>query len=404
MGVTLANYDKALKDFYLDPAREQLNHAVMTLAMIERSSEQVEGRNAVLSLHLGRNSGVGARPELGVLPTAGQQAFVEERTALKYNYATIELSKQSMTLAKTDRGSFVRPVEREMEGAMQDLRREVNRQVFNDAGQNIAQCGVTSAANVVVLATTTNEAQMRFFEVGMVVDIGTSASTTAIATARTITAVNIAGKTITINGAAVTTTASHFVYRSGIAAVGNEITGLRQIVNNTGALFGVDPSTQPIWASEVYANGGTNRTFADTLIEQAVDTADTISGEWPDIIICSKGARRNFVNQQKANKRYDGSVNTVRAGYKGIPIDVGDNGELTMFTDRDCPNNRAFGLNTKRMCQREASDWDWEDLDGSILTRAANGTHAFNAILYKFHELVTEKRATHFRIDDLSES
>jgi hypothetical protein len=57
--------DAALKEYYLPPAREQLNNENMMLAQIERTSRHVEGRRAVLSLHVQRNSGVGARAEGG---------------------------------------------------------------------------------------------------------------------------------------------------------------------------------------------------------------------------------------------------------------------------------------------------------------------------------------------------
>ena len=96
-----------------------------------------------------------------------------------------------------------------------DMRRDINRQVYGTSNGVVATCGVTTGANVIVLDANTTVTQMRQMEVGMLVDIGTIAAPFTIAQARQITAVNRAAKTITINGAVVTTGATHFIFRSG---------------------------------------------------------------------------------------------------------------------------------------------------------------------------------------------
>ena len=65
MALTLTTADSALKEDYQPAIREQLNNEIMMLAQIESNSTDVEGRRAVLSLHVSRNSGVGPRAEGG---------------------------------------------------------------------------------------------------------------------------------------------------------------------------------------------------------------------------------------------------------------------------------------------------------------------------------------------------
>ena len=84
MTATTSTLDAALKEYYLPPAREQLNNENMMLAQIERSTQHVEGRRAVLSLHVSRNTGIGARGEGEALPTAGSQGFAAQRVGLAY--------------------------------------------------------------------------------------------------------------------------------------------------------------------------------------------------------------------------------------------------------------------------------------------------------------------------------
>ena len=170
--------DAALKEYYLPPAREQLNNENMMLAQIERTSRHVEGRRAVLSLHVSRNSGVGARAEGGALPTAGSQGYAEERVTLAYNYLRIKVSGQAMKATASDAGSFVRALSSEMTQGVNDLRRDINRQIFNDGNAAIAQCASVSSATITLTSPTTQ--QLNQMHVGMLIDVGTVSDADAI--------------------------------------------------------------------------------------------------------------------------------------------------------------------------------------------------------------------------------
>mgnify|MGYP001384185854 CR=1 FL=1 len=58
MALSLSTADAALKEDYLPPLREQLNNANVLDAIVSKNTQDVEGRRAVLSLHVSRNSGV----------------------------------------------------------------------------------------------------------------------------------------------------------------------------------------------------------------------------------------------------------------------------------------------------------------------------------------------------------
>lgn len=404
MTATTTTLDGALKEYYLPPAREQLNNKTMMLAQIERTSRHVEGRRAVLSLHVRRNSGVGARPEGGTLPAAGRQTYIEERVGLAYNYLRCAVSGQSMKATASDAGSFVRALSSEMNDGVKDLRRDINRQVFNNTNHTIAQCDTTTASTEVELVSTTGDTAMRQFEIGMLVDIGTTADPTAIATNREITAVDrdvVAGtQSITISGAAVTTTSSHYVTRTGNA--GNELIGLREIVANSGTLHNVNPSTYEIWKSTVNSNGGTNRAATDNLFELVIDTIDLDSDEAPNFCVTSKGVRRNYAAQLKSQKRFnDGASLTLKGGFKALTIDCGDV-SLPIIGERDCPNNTAFMLKLENLVQHEMSDWEWADHDGSVL-RWVSGKDEWECFMFKYHQLCTDRRNVHGIIQDLTE-
>src|SRR5581483_11617010 len=131
-----------------------LNNTILLLSLIEKNSTDIEGRRAVLSLHVQRNSGVGARAEGGTLPTAGNQTYAQERVPLRFNYARITLTGPIMRAMKSDKGSFVRALESETKGATNDLKRDFNRQLWGTSDGVIIATSTTTSSTTVNLAST----------------------------------------------------------------------------------------------------------------------------------------------------------------------------------------------------------------------------------------------------------
>lgn len=401
MGLDTSTASAALKEDYQPVIREQLNNINVVLSQIEKNSEDTEGTEAVLSLHVSRNSGVGARAEGGTLPTAGAQGYVKQRVPLKRNYGRLQVSGPVIKAMKSDTGSWTRAVESESKGLVTDLKRDVNRQVNGTSNGVIGQCGVTAASTTVVLSNFTTT-QMRQLEKGMVIDIGTVAAPTGVASARTISSVNRSAKTIVISGAAVTTAITDFVFRSGAGGTGIEVTGLQSIVTDSGTLHSVDPTTYDTWVSYVSSGtAGANRTPTDTLIETAMDEANIASGESSWLIVTSHGVARNYAAQLKAQRRYNDTVE-LKGGFKGLAVET-PSGSATIVTDRDHPVEEMTGLATSHLTEFEAGDWEFMDDDGAVLNRVAN-VDAYEATLYRYHELCTDMRNAHFRIKDLTEA
>ncbi len=403
-GLTLTLADAALKDDYQPAMREQLNNSFLILQQIEGNSDDVEGRNAVLSLHVRRNSGVGARAERGTLPTAGNQGTVEERTSLRYNYGRIELSGPVIKAMRSDKGSFVRAVESETKGVVNDLKRDVNRQIFGTSDGVIAATTNGASSTTVTLAATTTDAQMRQIEEGMLVDIGDGTPFTSLATAREVSAVNFDARTFVISGAAIDTTTDSRVVRSGSGGSGaaqKELTGLQTIVDDANSLFGVDPATYSVWKSKVLGNSGTNRAATENLFAKAVMQGNINGGVDVSAFVTSDGVHRNFAAQLQGQKRTNDTL-VLKGGYKAISITAGS-AEVGITWDRDCPGNKAFGLSFPHLKQPKQTDWEWMDMDGAVLSRVS-GQDAYEATLTQYHELTTDKRNAHVLVEDLTES
>lgn len=414
MALTFTTADAALKEFYLPAVREQLNNTNLLLSQIEKDTTNIEGRRAVLSLHVTRNSSVGARNEGAALPgtvssgstSIGNEGYAEERVPIKHVYGRIQISGPIMRAMRSDRGSFIRALDSQMKGVTQSLKKDVNRQLFKGASGIIVGFTTGGPTNTLTLAATATRVDQRQVQVGMVIDIGTTADSTAVAEARTVTAVSYASLpgTITISGAPVSVTAgTHFIYRSGLnpggAAAGIELTGLVDIVASSGTLFNVSPTTFPVWASYVNANGGVNRTVTENLFADVMHNVNILSGEDINMWLTSDGVFRAYALQLTAQKRFNNTLD-LKGGFKGLDVAAGG-GSVPLAWDMDCPTNRAFALNTSHLTEFVSSDWSWMDEDGAVLSRRPN-IEAYEATLYKDLELATDMRNAHGLLSDLT--
>jgi len=419
MAATLSTVDAILKDDYKEYL-DNLNEANFILSQVETRKDTVQGRIARHAVHLGRSSGVGARAESGTLPTAANQSYATVPVPVRYVYGRIQLSGPTIKQAVTDRGAFIDALDAEMEGIKKDAMKDVNRQLWGTSNGVIAQCGTTSSSTTVVLASTTGTTALRqlFFDGGMVVDIGTVASPTTVASARTVTSVDETNKTIAISGAAVTTSSSHFVFRSGAGGASSntgqpgdgqvELTGLQTIVDDTAILHTINPSSQPKWKAYVNSNSGTNRSVTESLITGSIMKVLTNSGKKPRLLVSAEGVNLAISNLLLSLKR-NMEQTQLKGGYAGIQFyspsvsGKGDEAPTALYADFDCPNNRLYGINPEVLVFHQVGDgFQFMDLDGAVMNRKPD-QDAYEATLYMYGELACKQRNAHFVIKDLTE-
>jgi len=419
MAATLSTVDAILKDDYKEYL-DNLNEANFILSQVETRKDTVQGRIARHAVHLGRSSGVGARAESGTLPTAANQSYATVPVPVRYVYGRIQLSGPTIKQAVTDRGAFIDALDAEMEGIKKDAMKDVNRQLWGTSNGVIAQCGTTSSSTTVVLASSTGTTALRqlFFDGGMVVDIGTVASPTTVASARTVTSVDETNKTIAISGAAVTTSSSHYVFRSGAGGASSntgqpgdgqvELTGLQTIVDDTAILHTINPSSQPKWKAYVNSNSGTNRSVTESLITGSIMKVLTNSGKKPRLLVSAEGVNLAISNLLLSLKR-NMEQTQLKGGYAGIQFyspsvsGKGDEAPTALYADFDCPNNRLYGINPEVLVFHQVGDgFQFMDLDGAVMNRKPD-QDAYEATLYMYGELACKQRNAHFVIKDLTE-
>lgn len=413
-GATLTTAAALLKERYLPRLREQINDKTKFTQRIESSSagvtNEIGGKYVTFGVHTRRNSGTGSRYEYEALPTPGNQGNAAARVGLKYAYQGIQLSGQSISLTDSDPKAFASVLTQEVDRATIDAQKDFNRQLFMDGTGRIA--GVRAAGTGVNIVPVDDA---RLFQIGEMVDIVTVSGWTVAVSNRQVTATDLTANanTVTLSGATFNVTApsggaaTQILTRTGSStgASGNrEITGLLAIVNNSGTLYNIDPTVEPEWTSTVRANGGTNRSLSEGLMNELYDAIGTRGGD-TTVMFTSRGVRRSYANLLTQTRH---TVNTTKfsGGYSGLAYTT-DDGEIPLMTDDDAPLNRIWFLNEKSFTLYREKDWDWLDMDGSMwkMVSDTNGHYdAYFAYLHRYHELGVDRRNSQGLLADISES
>lgn len=282
---------------------EQLYNENPILSRIKRLNKTQIGDYAKTTIHKERNWGFTTTPNSGgTLNTAGQQGFEQAKWYYTHQHVQVSIQGSAIDESAGDAQALASVVDTEVTGAVDDLNRQLTRQLVNDGTAQFIQCGTTTAANVVVL-TDVDAIPRGWIGVGAVVNIGTTADSDSIASARNVTAVDETNNTITIDGAAVTTTSSHYIsfYRSTDGtATSYEMNGLDNIVG-TATLGGLSSSSVPVWKA---SRDATSQALTLSLMYQRNQKVQQKTGKVATYVATGLKQQRKAYELAAANVRY----------------------------------------------------------------------------------------------------
>lgn len=370
--ITIANADAALKDYYLDAVNAQLSGEVSPFFnAIEKTSENVFGKDVKLAIAKGGMSGVVAGSEDGELPSPRSNRYYGVTLPLKNIYGTIEISDKALRASGNTSGAFVNLLNAEMDGLVAGAKANFARMLYGDGNGCI--CKVKSKKSEYVL--TVNSAKAYFK--GLKVTIGAQTPVTA-----DITAVNTQNKEITVDVSLNGTTFTGGEKICIAGAEGNEIIGLAGIFDGN-TLYGFTKTAEPYFqplVKTVEKNALKEADLVD-LIDSLEETAD---GK-VNMILCSHGVRKQIAALMTASRRI---VNTadIAAGYSSIVVN-----DVPVYADKFCPDDRIYFVNTADFALNQLCDWAWLEDDGGRILKQVAGKAAFSATLVKYAELVCRK-------------
>jgi hypothetical protein len=421
---TTASADAILQNYYLPVVREMINQRAVLLfgyspaeldagmgkmnaargetmdyRGISRDAEQVQfaGRQWVIAVHTSRNESGTARAEGGTLPTPGQQGWADLIDKVKKEYKQIQITGFALEVSERSVGSYVRLLEAETTGAINDLRKDLNRQAFGDQRGTLCQITADGANTVTV-------DNLQYLRVGMFVDIMNQSTDAVLASNRQITAINTATRVVTYSGADAAAVAGTHV----LAVEGNwklELNGLRNITRSdltqNFTLHAIDSSVagNEYWKAK-QVDGG-NTTFDEDVGQLLMDNIGA-DGWDTEMILTTRGIRRRYVNTLKAAKRFnDGQALKLHGGFTYIDY----NGVPLLFDD-DCPKQHMFFIRPEDFIwvNLNGQDFRWMNRDGAILRKVENPDQdAYKATLYKYCDLAIERRRSQGVIYNLAD-
>ena len=398
---TVTALDPVLKDIYGPKVFEQLNNEIMVFQLLDVTSENLVGRQVILGLHSARSGGVGARDEGDDLPSASAQGYKKAIYDLKYLYGRGQVTGPAMIRTRSDVGSMVNALRDEMTRIRDDLLLDVARQVYSDGSATVA----TAAANTTqtTLTLQSDEAIRKgFLYVNQVIDIGSAGNPVSVASARTITDVNVSTPSITISGAAVTTSAGDRISVAGSRRTtdgsSKEMDGLLKLVNPTAGVSvgGIDPTVagQRFWDNMRDSSGTLSLDNMRKWTNQV-----RVAGGQIGLISTSFGIQRSVYNLLQSQIRFTGEqVTKLRGGFQSLDFDG-----YPLVADRLHPFGKMLLLDKRFLKLYAATDWQFIDDDGHVLQRVT-GKDAFEFALRRYANFGISRRNVHFIATGLSDT
>ena len=416
MAQTTAAADAVLQNYYLPVVREMVNQRAILLfgytpaeleagagtmnaiegetmnyQGIERAADQVQfaGRQWVIALHTSRNESGTARAEGGALPPPGQQGWADIQDKVKKLYKQIQITGFAIELSERSIGAYLRLLEAETVGAVNDLRKDMNRQAYGDGRGTLAQITAKGTNTITV-------DNLQYLRVGQYIDLVNQSTDAVVGTNVQITAIAAATRVVTYSGSdlsASITAGTHVPALNGNWK--NEINGLRNIcrsdLSQNYIMHGIDSSVAGNEYWKAKQSDGGNVTFDE---DQGQLLLDQIGAEgWEtELILTTRGIRRRYVNTLKAQKRWnDANAGTMHGGFKYIDY----NGFPLVFDD-DCPKQHMFFIRPSDFLwvNLNQMDFRWMNRDGAILRKVEYPVDmdAYKGTLYRYSDLGVENR------------
>jgi hypothetical protein len=408
-GATLTTLSNIMKNFYLGPVQTQFNNEILVNQLLGVSSENLVGLQAVLPLHTSRTGGIGSRGELETLPAAGNQSYSQATYDLAYHYGRAQVSGQAIHKTSSSAGAFLQAMKSELDGLRDDLALDFARQVYGTGDGIIASCTAQTTQTTLILGSA--EALVKgFIYINMVVDIGDTSNPISVAQARTVTDVDPVAGTITISGAAVTTTTSHRIFRSGNAgpsttyALREMPAGLQKIVstsaNSVGGINAASAGSR-FWDNLRNTTGG--GISLSTLMSEwnrsnaaGAKNGDVVAITTPGLV------RRLFETADFKSLIQFVNTNEFKGGFSEVSFAA--NGQpIKLYPDRHAPWGQVLVLDKKHVRLFSPMDWSFLDKDG-LSVRWVSDTDAYQVALFRYASLGVDRRNTSNVISGLTDA
>lgn len=396
-GALVSTVSNVLKDRYMGPLNRQLNDEILVFQLLELDSKSIDldGNRAVVPLHKGRSTGIGARLEGETLPAAGYQVFDKATYDLTYQYGRAQFTGQAIQKTKTDAGAFIRVMTEELDRLREDLALDLARQAYGSGDAVIATIPTgTVGANVTQTISSAEPVEKGYLYPNMIVDVGTLANPVATATAAVISSVS---STTVVFTAGIDTADGDKIFRASNAAassVSKEMLGLQGLVASTSnTVGGINRSTaaNAYWQPVVDSAGGA--ISLSNLMIQANKLKAKGAKPGEQLVLTTDGlSRRLFETAEfKTNVRFVNELE-LKAGFSGLKFASGG-ALINLVSDRLAPWGQIHFVDKKHIKVFSPGGWQFLDRDG-LTIRWVSDQDAYQAVLFRYINLGTGRSNT----------
>lgn len=408
-----------LKVVYLPALQELVNNATVFSRQIEKRVVPVEGKTFTIAIHRSRNSGAAvAFDEDEQLVTAGQQGYANAVYPIRQLATRVRVTGKVIAATKSNKGSFLRALDAEMQYAMKDTARGFNRQYLGDGTGALAYWTAaddTSGTNVHDgFGNGTTHLGVGSLTAD-VIDASSTGHTTVLKQDIVVTrgAVGTSSTAITWTGGDVTGSAGSTTYSSTsdylvIANTGGkEMCGIQAIVNDadpareTDGLGDLPVSTYADWKAVVMGDDASKQDLTFPLIQQLLARIVTESDATRQDIkffLCHPAMEATYIKlcQDERtffnNMKLDGGYEAV--SYSGTPFIV----------DVQARRNALYAIAPESIKVLQLQPLDWVDKDGSVFYRIGGGDYdSYGATAIAYQELACLARNQNGVIKGLNE-
>lgn len=380
--VNLTTVNSALKNFYIQPLREDINLKADPFASrILKTANNIVGYNKIVRAALvGANGGAGAGSETGALPTAGENQYVALESGTKNLYGTLEISDKIVKSATgQNAGAFVNILQQEMDTLTKTLKWNLARQLYGDGSGCLMKVKAATSSNTLEAATNENT---RFLLPGLMVDLHTGTDGTIQSGHEGLRIVDVdrlAGK-VRLNG---TVTAAEGDYLTIQGSAGYELTGLGKIFESiegdTQTLYGVNRSEYS-WMRP-YLNSAFG-VISESGIQKVVELLEDSYNITIDHINCGSTAYGYYMELLSERRRMN-DVMTLDGGHKALSF----NG-IPLTRNKFMPDDAMDLYDTSLFTLDQVSDWEWIEGEAKQVLHQVPGKPVYTATIAKYCDLM----------------
>ena len=423
MSQTVTNIDALLKDVYEGPVADELNSETRLLDLFTKKKVQPwEGRQVVRPLRVARNEGVSATSENNFLPNAGQQGSQKFVIPMRYLHGRISITAQAIKQSKSNRGSFVRALEFELDNLVTDLADDRNRILpgygtgtlcLSNSSGAVTTLNVNTPGGLTTGQTATNGS--RWLQPGMEISFMPSVGAAPrVQTAAThVVTINSHSQVVLDTATPAGLSVGDIIARGTFNSLGQ---ASASGIEPDGILAGADDGTLvatyhnltraqfPIIKSAVFPNVGA---FSTDVLYKALHQADQQGSAKITVMLTGADSLLEYVKLTEADRRYipsDSQPTSPDAAIKAAGIDWNKAvtfAGIPIRYDKDFPFQTIVGLDERYWERYVLVEGEWVDDDGAVLFRDANKDN-FEARYRVWENFHCQKSVAQFRLDGIT--